>query len=136
MWDVLIHRLTACMSVLYPDLNGPAVPFVSLLKCSVSKSPCKSTVHIRDNAIVSDLCNSWVHIRCNWLDKKDYKAFLDDPGKSFLCLRCLKDIMPFSKLGDNEFELISSKGENFSYNFNNNDAQSPIKQLMYDRINN
>ena len=31
---------------------------------------------------------------------------------------------------------MSSKGENFSYNFNNNDAQSPIKQLMYDRINN
>ena len=44
---------------------------------------CKSTVHIRDNAIVCDLCNSWIHIRCNWLDKKDYKAFLDDPGKSF-----------------------------------------------------
>ena len=54
-------------------------------------------------------CFQWEFVCGNlyWLDKKDYKAFLDDPDKSF-----------------------------FVYNFNNNDAQSPIKQLMYNRINN
>ena len=44
------------------------------------------SVHIRDNAIVCQLCNSWVHTRCNWLDKKDYKAFQDDQDKTFVLL--------------------------------------------------
>ena len=98
---------------------------------------CDISVHIRDNAIVCDICNSWVHTRCNWLDKKDYKAFQDDQDKSFYRLLCMNDIMPYSKLNDNEFERISAKGENFSFTYlNNNDPQSPFKQLMYDRINN
>ena len=45
---------------------------------------CKTAT--RDNAIVCDICNSWVHIKCNWLDKKDYEAFQDDPDKSLYCL--------------------------------------------------
>ena len=44
--------------------------------------------------------------------------------------------MPYSKLNDNEFERISAKGENYSYTLCINERQSPIKQLMYDRINN
>ena len=49
----------------------------------------------------------------------------------------MNDIMPYSKLNDNEFEIISAKGENFSFtSLNNNDPQSPFKQLLYDRINN
>ena len=87
-------------------------------------------------AIVCDLCNSWIHIRCNWLDKNDCKTFQENPNKSFFCLQCLKDIMPYSKLNDNEFELISAKGVNFSFIPQiSSDAQSPIKQLMYDRFN-
>ena len=70
---------------------------------------CNISVHIRDNAIVCDLCNSWIRTRCNWLDKKDYKAFQDDQDKHFYCLLCMNDIMPYSKLNDNEFERISAK---------------------------
>ena len=44
--------------------------------------------------------------------------------------------MPYSKLNDNKFELISTKGENFSFTPQINNTQSPIKQLMYDRLNN
>ena len=65
---------------------------------------CKTSVNTRDNAIVCDICNSWVHIRCNWLDKKDYKAFQDDQDKSFYCLLCMNDIKPYSKLNDIGFE--------------------------------
>ena len=77
-----------------------------------------------------------MHIRCNWLDKKDYKAFQDDQDKSFYCLLCMNDIMPYSKLNGIGFERISAKGENFSFTPLNYVPQSPIKQLMYDRINN
>ena len=98
---------------------------------------CNKTVHIRDNAIVCDLCNSWIHIRCNWLDKNDYKTFQENPNKSFFCLQCLKDIIPYSKLNDNEFDLRSAKGVNFRFIPQiSSDVQSPIKQLMYDRLNN
>ena len=48
---------------------------------------CTKKVHRNDNAIVCDICNSWVHIRCNKLDKKDYKSFQDDYDKTFYCLK-------------------------------------------------
>ena len=76
---------------------------------------CNVSVNTGDNAIVCDICNSWVHTRCNWLDKKDYKAFQNDHDKSFYCLLCMNDVMPYSKLNDNEFERISAKGEKFSF---------------------
>ena len=44
--------------------------------------------------------------------------------------------MPYSKLNDNEFELISFKGFNFNNNNNNNNDAQSRKQLMYDRIHN
>ena len=98
---------------------------------------CNTSVHIRDNAIVCDICNSWVHIRCNYLDKKDYKAFQDDPDKTFYCLHCMKDLIPFSKLNNSEFDKVSAKGENFNFTSTTvNEPQSSIQHLMYDRINN
>ena len=63
---------------------------------------CIKKVHKLDNAIVCDICNVWVHTRCNKLDKKDYKMFKDDQDKSFYCLHCMKDIIPFSRLTDND----------------------------------
>ena len=48
----------------------------------------------------------------------------------------MNDVMPYSKLNDNEIERISAKRENFSFTLLNNEPQSPIKQLVYDRINN
>ena len=75
--------------------------------------------------------------RRNWLDKKDYKAFQDDQDKSFYCLLCMRELIPFSKLNDNEFDYVPAKGENFTFTSPTiNESQCPINQLMYDRINN
>ena len=97
---------------------------------------CTKIVHKHDNAIVCDICNLWVHTRCNKLDKKDYKMFKDDEEKSFYCLKCMNDIIPFTKLTDNEFNRLSVEGDNFKITVSPNAPSSPIKHLMFDRINN
>ena len=97
---------------------------------------CSKKVHKLDNAIVCDICNTWVHTRCNKLDKKDYKTFKDDEDKSFYCLHCMKDTIPFTNLTDTEFYRISGDGDNFNFTASPNVPLSPIKHLMFDRINN
>ena len=43
---------------------------------TITKFPCKlhpKDVSDDDNAILSDLCQTWVHIKCNHLNYIDYK---------------------------------------------------------------
>ena len=97
---------------------------------------CIKKVHKLDNAIICDICNTWVHTICNKLDKKDYKMYKDNVEKSFYCLHCVKDSIPFTNLSDNELNRISVEGENFNFTASSNVPLSPIKHLMFDRINN
>ena len=49
---------------------------------------CKRSVASNHRAFQCDICNSWIHIKCNYLDKKSY-AFLKNPineGEMFICL--------------------------------------------------
>jgi hypothetical protein len=97
---------------------------------------CLQEVYQHENAIVCDICNVWVHTRCNNLDKKDYKKFKDDQDKSFYCFHCMKDTIPFTSLTNNEFYMLPVDGDNFNFSTSPNTPLSPTKHLMFDRINN
>ena len=98
---------------------------------------CNKDVHISDNATLCDTCNTWIHIRCDWLDKNDYKSFQNDIDKSFHCLLYTRELFPFSTLNDSEFIRILCNGDNFNFTVPaTNVPHAEVKQLMCDRINN
>ena len=106
----------------------------------VVRFPCKrclKSVNNNHNAILCDICESWVHIKCNKYDRKDYNDYKNDPSKTFHCLNCIEDIIPFSKLNDNEFDISVKKGINLLLNPNTNFkySPSPTQQAMYDKLN-
>ena len=73
-------------------------------KCNV----CCRKVQKRHKAIQCDICQNWVHIKCNFLDEKTYKK-LQTSSDPWYCLTCLKSILPFSTI-TNENLYVTQKG--------------------------
>ena len=55
---------------------------------------CSKSVAQNHNAVYCDSGGSWVHIKCNFLNKKTYKKLQKDNNTSF-CIQCLKNQLPF-----------------------------------------
>ena len=87
----------------------------------VIKDPCgicKKPVATSHNALMCDVCNEWVHIRCNFVPKENYNHYIDenlDPlieendKSKWFCNNCFKNNLPFGQLDENSFYL-NSKG--------------------------
>ena len=76
----------------------------------VVKSPCgicQKAVGKKHNAICCDLCNKWIHIACNNLDKKTYRGLQGSTMKWF-CLTCIKQEIPFTSQTNLELERVLS----------------------------
>ena len=63
---------------------------------------CKNNVTNSDQAIQCDLCDSWVHIKCNDLNFIDYK-FLQNSNDPWFCISCCSEIFPFSTVKNKNF---------------------------------
>ena len=61
-------------------------------------------------AIECEICNTWIHLKCNKFDKTDYKSYQDNPDQTFFCIKCCADNIAFSTLNDNQFEICVNKG--------------------------
>ena len=63
---------------------------------------CENNVTYCDQAIQCDLCDSWVHIKCNDLNYIDYK-FLQNSNDPWFCISCCSEIFPFSTVKNKTF---------------------------------
>ena len=63
---------------------------------------CPKTVTECDNAILCDLCQSWVHIKCSHLNYMDHK-YLQGCNESWHCLSCSNTLFPFGNLNNQNF---------------------------------
>ena len=69
-----------------------------------SKFPCRictKNVHDKDKPVQCDLCELWIHIKCNNLDYLDYK-YLQNCDESWYCIECCSTIFPFNSLSSNK----------------------------------
>ena len=66
--------------------------------CSV----CEKPVAINHDAVCCDVCNRWVHIRCNNICKKTHRGLKKDPTPWF-CKSCMQKEIPFSNINDTEY---------------------------------
>ena len=86
----------------------------------VIKDPCgicKKPVAISHNALVCDICNQWIHIKCNFVSKDLYK-FIDENSNpsieekdksNWICITCINSNLSFGHLDEKSFHL-NSKG--------------------------
>ena len=63
---------------------------------------CTKNVHDKDKAGQCDLCELWIHIKCNNLNYLDYR-YLQNCDESWYCIECCSSIFPFNSLSSNKF---------------------------------
>ena len=66
---------------------------------------CRKAVAKRHEAICCDLCDKWIHIACNNVDKKTYRN-LQSSEINWFCMPCLKKELPFNSISSQHFEKI------------------------------
>ena len=74
--------------------------------CNINhpKFPCKicvKTVQDKDKAVRCDLCELWIHIRCNNLNYLDCR-YLQNCDESWQCIECCSTISSFKSLSSNK----------------------------------
>ena len=74
-------------------------------------SSCEKNVNKNHRAIQCDICDRWIHIKCNFLNSKDYEC-LKNSEESFICIKCIECNIPFSKLSYKEFVISIINGVN------------------------
>ena len=72
------------------NINHPKFP------CSI----CVKNVNDKDKAVQCDLCELWIHIKCNKLNYLDYRYF-QNYDESWYCIDCCSRIFPFNSLSSN-----------------------------------
>ena len=66
---------------------------------------CQKAVATEHKAIRCDLCNKWIHIGCNNLNKTNYIQ-IQHSDTNWFCMPCLKNEVPFNTLTDHELEKV------------------------------
>ena len=62
---------------------------------------CEKNVSDKDKAVQCDLCELWVHIKCNKLNYLDYR-YLQNSNESWYCLKCCSTTFSFNSLLSNK----------------------------------
>ena len=96
---------------------------------------CSKSVGSKHRAIQCNYCNSWIHIKCQHLDAKDYQLHQNNPELEFVCLPCNSSIIPFCNLNDNHFDILVNKGVNFKDDDVIDLAITGNQKLLFDQLN-
>ena len=63
---------------------------------------CAKNVHDKDKAVQCDLCELWIHIKCNNLIIYLDYSYLQNCDESWYCIDCCSTIFPFISLSSNK----------------------------------
>ena len=108
---------------------------------TISKFPCKlcpKNVSDNDNAILCDLCQTWVHIKCNHLNYIDYK-YLQGCNEPWYCLSCTTMLFPFDNLNNQKFLGFVNNNNDNNESKNSNTLllkPPPDLALLFNQFNN
>ena len=62
---------------------------------------CTKNVYDKDKAVLCELCELWIPIKCNNLNYLDYR-YLQNCDESWYCKECCSTIFPFNSLSSNK----------------------------------
>ena len=63
---------------------------------------CNININNKDRAVQCDICQFWIHIKCNKLNHIDYK-YLQGSNDPWYCISCCDEILPFGTLTNKNF---------------------------------
>ena len=63
---------------------------------------CNININNKDRAVQCDICQFWIHIKCNKLNHIDYK-YLQGSNDPWYCISCCDEIVPFGTLTNKNF---------------------------------
>ena len=87
---------------------------------------CHVSVNNKDAAAQCDICQSWVHMKCNKLNQIDYK-YLQDANDRWFCLSCCRNIFPFGTQTD--FISSITTTNSFSLGINSDNDKESLLSL-------
>ena len=101
---------------------------------------CPKNVTEKENAILCDLCQTWVHIKCNHLNYMDYK-YLQGCNEPWYCLSCSNTVFPFGNLNNQNFLNFIGNNTITSSETNNLNSSLLLKPpldlaLLFNQFNN
>ena len=94
-----------------PNLRNTSTSNIVFPSCNISEK----SVSDKDHAIQCDICQAWIHLKCNKLNHIDYKYFQVSRNPWF-CLYCCSSIFPFGFLTSKDFSSTSLYSKNVSEN--------------------
>ena len=72
---------------------------------------CTKNVHDKDKAVQCDLCELWIHIKCNNLNYLDYR-YLQNCDESWYYIECCSTIFPFNSLSSKKVMACTNTDSN------------------------
>ena len=88
---------------------------------------CRVNTNNKDHAAKYDICQSWVHMKCNKLNHIDYK-YLQGSNDAWYCRSCYIKIYSFGTLTNKDF--ISSITNSFSRGTNSDTDKESLLSLQ------
>ena len=93
---------------------------------------CKKPVAQNHKAVCCDVCDTWVHIKCNKINTQTYNILKKEKA-SWSCIECSKDVFPFSKLNESDFSTtIAGKKLKF---ITTRKKHNTKEEILVDRLN-
>ena len=98
---------------------------------------CNRRVAINHKAIQCDVCDKWIHIKCNGLKNSDYAHYQNpvNEHEQFICINCMSENVPFSNLNNNEFFVTVKKGVINPNDIHLDFTPSDFQQNVFDQLN-
>ena len=98
-------------------------------KIKVICNLCGKNVRGNSKAVCCDVCDNWVHIKCNGISASRYDELCnEDNNESFFCIKCFNNELPFGfeteySLNQTALGLDNSNLENLDFNISRNDKK-------------
>ena len=89
---------------------------------------CKKSVNSNHKSIQCDLCDNWIHIKCNNLNDIDYNS-LKNSNEPWYCISCTTVILPYGNLTNEQFFCIT-RDIDFNFETTSNLQLHPPKNLQ------
>ena len=102
---------------------------------------CPKNVTDNDNAILCNLCQTWVHIKSNHLNYMDYR-YVQGCNEPWYCLSCSNTLFPFGNLNNQNFLNFIDNNDTITSSERNNLNSSlllkppPNLTLLFNQFNN
>ena len=88
-----------------PNIRNASTSNMVFLLCNI----CEKSVSDKEDAIQCDICQTWIHLKCNKLNHIYYK-YLQGSSDPWFSFYCCSSVFPFGFLTNKDFSSTLLSG--------------------------